>query len=356
MKVKDKNYSSIWDEKGVVKIIDQTKLPFEFRVIELKTLSDFCNAIKKMKVRGAPLIGVTAAYAVSSLIKNNSSNSYIKNIYTSLLNTRPTAVNLKWALDKIIYKIQKTNVKNKKEKAYNLARSIRDNDIVNCQKIAANGYKIIEKYYKQKKKPINILTHCNAGWLATVDWGTAISPIFLAHRNGIPVHVWVDETRPRNQGALLTAWELKNEKVPYTIVTDNSGGYLMQENKVDLCIVGSDRVVANGDVCNKIGTYLKAISASENNIPFFVALPTSTIDLNLKTGKNIPIEIRDEKELSTIKIKKDSKTIEGTIYFDRAKVYNPAFDVTPHRYITKLITEKGVIDCNKGAIKKLMKL
>ena len=188
------------------------------------------------------------------------------------------------------------------------------------------------------------------------DWGTAISPIFLAHRNGIPVHVWVDETRPRNQGALLTAWELKNEKVPYTIVTDNSGGYLMQENKVDLCIVGSDRVVANGDVCNKIGTYLKAISASENNIPFFVALPTSTIDLNLKTGKNIPIEIRDEKELSTIKIKKDSKTIEGTIYFDRAKVYNPAFDVTPHRYITKLITEKGVIDCNKGAIKKLMKL
>ena len=178
----------------------------------------------------------------------------------------------------------------------------------------------------------------------------------MAHRNGIPVHVWVDETRPRNQGALLTAWELQNEKVPYTIVTDNSGGHLMQENKVDLCIVGSDRVVANGDVCNKIGTYLKAISAFENDIPFFVALPTSTIDLNLKTGKNVPIEIRNEKELSTIKIKKDSKTIEGTIYFDKAKVYNPAFDVTPYRYITKLITEKGVTDCNKGSIKKLMKL
>ena len=356
MKVKNKNYSSIWDEKGVVKIIDQTKLPFEFKVLELKTLSDFCNAIKKMKVRGAPLIGVTAAYAVFSLIKNDSPNSYLKKIYSSLLNTRPTAVNLKWALDKTINNIQKNSIKNKKERAYEIARSIRDNDIINCQKIATNGYKIIEEYYKKKKKTVNILTHCNAGWLATVDWGTAISPIFLAHRNGIPIHVWVDETRPRNQGALLTAWELKNEQVPYTIVADNSGGHLMQENKVDLCIVGSDRVVANGDVCNKIGTYLKALSAFENNIPFFVALPTSTIDLNLKHGQNVPIEIRNEKELSTIKIRKNSKIIEGSIYFDKAKVYNPAFDVTPYRYITKLITEKGIINCNKDSIKNLMKL
>ncbi len=355
MKVKNKNYSSIWDDDGVVKIIDQTKLPFDFEILELKTLSDFCNAIKMMKVRGAPLIGVTAAYALSTLIKKNSSDSHLKKIYMSLLATRPTAINLRWALDKVMSDIKKSNVKNKKEKAIEVARRIRVDDIINCQKIAINGYKIIENIYKKRKKPINILTHCNAGWLATVDWGTAIAPIFFAHRNGIPIHVWVDETRPRNQGALLTAWELSNEKVPYTIIADNSGGYLMQKNKVDLCIVGSDRVAANGDVCNKIGTYLKALAALENNVPFYVALPTSTIDLKQVNGKNVPIEIRDKKELSNIKIKKNSKIIEGSIYFDKTNLLNPAFDVTPYKYITKLITEKGIIDCKKESIKKIMK-
>jgi len=229
---------------------------------------------------------------------------------------------------------------------------MRDEDIINCFKIGVNGYKIIEKIYKEKKRKINILTHCNAGWLATVDWGTALSPIFLAHRNGIPIHVWVDETRPRNQGALLTAWELKNEKIPHTIIVDNAGGYLMQNKKVDICLVGSDRTTANGDVCNKIGTYLKALSAHDNKIPFYVALPFSTIDLNIKQASKIPIEIRDEKELSHLMFYKNKKIEIGDIYFDKPSKFNPAFDVTPSRYITKLITENGIINPSRLDILK----
>ena len=223
------------------------------------------------------------------------------------LETRPTAVNLRWALSYIFKRIKNKRIQDRAKLSFELAKQIRQEDIINCFKIGLNGYKIIEKIYKKKKKPINILTHCNAGWLATIDWGTALSPIFLANRNGLPVHIWVDETRPRNQGALLTAWELKNEKIPYTIIVDNAGGYLMQKKEVDLCIVGSDRTTSRGDVCNKIGTYLKALSAFDNNIPFYVAVPQSTIDFKINDSRKIPIEIRSSKELSHLTFKKKKK-------------------------------------------------
>tara|TARA_B100000900_G_scaffold414533_1_gene441444 strand:- start:1110 stop:2189 length:1080 start_codon:yes stop_codon:yes gene_type:complete len=352
MKVKNKNFSTIWLENSRIKIIDQTKLPFEFKIKELKTLEDFCRAIKNMEVRGAPLIGVTAAFGLAISIKKNSSNKNIKRAYEKLLSTRPTAVNLRWALNFILKNIQKIKQNERAQRSFQLAKEMRDEDIINCFKIGVNGYKIIEKIYKEKKRKINILTHCNAGWLATVDWGTALSPIFLAHRNGIPIHVWVDETRPRNQGALLTAWELKNEKIPHTIIVDNAGGYLMQNKKVDICLVGSDRTTANGDVCNKIGTYLKALSAHDNKIPFYVALPFSTIDLNIKQASKIPIEIRDEKELSHLMFYKNKKIEIGDIYFDKPSKFNPAFDVTPSRYITKLITENGIINPSRLDILK----
>ena len=250
-------------------------------------------------------------------------------------------------------KIIKENKENRQNLAHINATKIRNDDIINCQKIAINGLKIIENMYKNKKKAVNILTHCNAGWLATVDWGTALAPIFLANRNKIPIHIWVDETRPRNQGALLTAWELKNEKVPYTIVTDNAAGYLMQKGKVDMCIVGSDRITSNGDVCNKIGTYLKALVAREHNIPFYVAAPISTIDFITDKGELVPIEIRNGKELSRIKIRNRNGYIEGDSFFYGATTFNPAFDFTPYYFINKLITENGVFDCNKETINKL---
>ena len=355
MKVKNKKFSTIWVENREVKIIDQTKLPFKFKVEKLQSLNDFCKAIKDMKVRGAPLIGVTAAFGFAKSIEQNSSTINIKKCYHKLLKTRPTAINLKWALDTIKEKLLKTTPNKRASLAIKLANLIRDDDIKSCKKIGHNGLKIIEKIYKKKKKPINILTHCNAGWLATVDYGTALSPIFYAHQAKIPLHIWVDETRPRNQGALLTSWELKNEKIPHTVIVDNAGGYLMQKGKVDLCLVGSDRTAMNGDVCNKIGTYLKAISAYENNIPFYVALPTSTIDRNLKKGSDIPIETRDGKELSNLIFEKSKKLLTGRIYKNKTKTFNPAFDVTPSKFITALITENGICKANCSSIKKKLK-
>jgi len=355
MKVKNKKFSTIWVENREIKIIDQTKLPFKFKVEKLQSLNDFCKAIKDMKVRGAPLIGVTAAFGFAKSIEQNSSTINIKKCYDKLLKTRPTAINLKWALDTIKEKLLKTTPNKRASLAIKLANLIRDDDIKSCKKIGHNGLKIIEKIYKKKKKPINILTHCNAGWLATVDYGTALSPIFYAHQAQIPLHIWVDETRPRNQGALLTSWELKNEKIPHTVIVDNAGGYLMQKGKVDLCLVGSDRTAMNGDVCNKIGTYLKAISARENNIPFYVALPTSTIDRNLKKGSDIPIETRDGKELSNLIFEKSKKLLTGRIYKNKTKTFNPAFDVTPSKFITALITENGICKANYSSIKKKLK-
>ena len=352
MKIKNKNYSTLWVEKNKIKIIDQTKLPFELIIKELKTLNDFCRAIKQMEVRGAPLIGVTAAFGLALALRRDASSKNIDKSINALLETRPTAINLRWALSYIFKKIKNKRIQDRAELSLELAKKIRQDDIINCFKIGLNGYKIIEKIFKKKKTPVNILTHCNAGWLATIDWGTALSPIFLANRNGLPIHIWVDETRPRNQGALLTAWELKHEKIPYTIIVDNAGGYLMQKKEVDLCIVGSDRTTSRGDVCNKIGTYLKALSAFDNNVPFYVAVPRSTIDFKINDSSKIPIEIRSTKELSHLTFKNKKKISTGEIYFRNSNNFNPAFDVTPAKYITKLITENGLIEPTKSEIMK----
>ena len=296
MKVKGKNYKSIWLDKKklVVVVIDQRLLPHKFKLLYLRNIKDVKKAIKNMVVRGAPLIGVTAAYGIYLSMKKDSSDRNLNNSINFLRNARPTAVNLSWALEFVKKRLLKAGALNRVELSKQIADEISDNDIKCCKRIAENGLKIILGIKKRKKnKTINILTHCNAGWLATVDWGTALSPIFLAHRKKIKIHVWVDETRPRNQGSSLTAWELLQEKIPHTIITDNAGGHIMQHGMVDMCITGSDRTTSNGDVCNKIGTYLKALSAFDNKIPFYVALPSNTIDLNSKNYlKDIPIEQR----------------------------------------------------------------
>ena len=354
MKVKNKNFSTIWIENNEVKIIDQTKLPFEFKVQKLKTLNDFCKAIKDMKVRGAPLIGVTAAFGFAKSVERNSSAININKCYKKLLKTRPTAVNLKWALDTLKKKLLKTIPNKRATLAIELANLIRNDDIENCIKIGQNGLKIIEQIYKKKKKPVNILTHCNAGWLATINWGTATSPIYQAHKKGIPVHVWADETRPRNQGANLTSYELNEENVPNTIIADNTGGILMQRGEIDMCIVGTDRTLANGDVCNKIGTYLKALAAKDNNVPFYVALPSSTIDWNIKDFKEIPIEERSPDELSHVEgLDEDGNIQKVKIYPKKSKAINLAFDITPAKYVTGLITEKGICEASEKGLKKL---
>ena len=358
MKVNKKNMQTIWFDKnsGYVKIINQTMLPFKLEIKELKNLEDTLIAIKEMWVRGAPLIGVTASYGMYLASKKNSSYDFLLNSGEKLKQTRPTAVNLKWAVDKILNSIKSNNNFNRTQKILKMANEIRKNDIKACSKIGENGLKLIKNLYKKKKEKINILTHCTAGWLATVDWGTALAPIYKAHRNGIPVHVWVDETRPRNQGFNLTAWELMNEGIPCSLIVDNTGGHLMQNNMVDACITGTDRTTANGDVCNKIGTYLKALAAKDNNIPFYVAAPISSIDFALNNGlKQIPIEMRNEKEISHImglNKKGNLETVQAIP--SKANCINYAFDVTPAKYITKIITEKKVVEPNKKSILKLI--
>ena len=354
MKVNKKDYSTIWVEKNKVKIIDQTKLPFKFVIKELSSLKSFFNAIKKMEVRGAPLIGVTAAFGLALEVLRNPNKSNILKSYRTLCNSRPTAINLKWALDEIIKVILKMPPEQRGLESMKIANKIRNDDINSCKQIGKYGLEVIEKIYKKKKKCVNILTHCNAGWLATVDWGTALAPIFYAKKKKIPIHIWVDETRPRNQGALLTSWELKNENISHTVIVDNAGGHLMQNKKIDMCLVGSDRTTISGNVCNKIGTYLKAVVAYENNIPFFVALPTSTIDKKIKKISDIPIELRDGDELSKVNLKIKNKFMSMNVYAKDTPTLNPAFDVTPKKFITKLITEKGICDPKEELIKKLL--
>ena len=300
MKIKGKEYRTIWFEDNIVKIIDQTKLPHKFKIKSLKNVKDAINAIKLMEVRGAPLIGATAAYGlVLSLIESND-QSFLKKSAEDLINSRPTAINLKWAVDRMIKKLSGINSDKVLIVALKEAKDICDEDEKFCENIGLNGFKIIEEIYSKKKDTVNILTHCNAGWLATINWGTATSPIYHAHHKGIPIHVWVDETRPRNQGANLTSYELNEEEIPNTIIADNTGGILMQRGEIDMCIVGTDRTLSTGDVCNKVGTYLKALAAHDNNIPFYVALPSSTIDWDIKNFKDIPIEERNSDELSHI--------------------------------------------------------
>jgi methylthioribose-1-phosphate isomerase len=356
MKIEGKDYKTIWFENNIVKIIDQTKLPHIFLINELKTCDDAVNAIKNMEVRGAPLIGATAAYGlVLSIIENNDLD-FLKKSSEKLIISRPTAINLKWAVDRMMKKLIVAKKNEILNLAINEAKNICDEDEKFCNQIGLNGLKLIEEIYSKKNKTINILTHCNAGWLATINWGTATSPIYHAHKKGIPVHVWVDETRPRNQGANLTSFELNEEGINNTIIADNTGGILMQRGEVDMCIVGTDRTLSNGDVCNKIGTYLKALAAYDNNIPFYVALPSSTIDWEIKDHKQIPIEERNPEELSHLEgfdELGDIKKIQ--IYPKKSKSLNLAFDVTPAKYVTKLITEKGICDASVQGLNNLFK-
>ncbi len=356
MKIEGKEYHTIWFESNVVKIIDQTKLPHQFIIKDLKKVNDAINAIKIMKVRGAPLIGATAAYGLVLAILENNDQSFLKKSAEDLINSRPTAINLKWAVDRMMNKLSGVNSDKILEIALNEAKEICEEDIKFCENIGLNGLKIIEEIYKKKKDTVNILTHCNAGWLATINWGTATSPIYHAHKKGIPVHVWADETRPRNQGANLTSYELNEENIPNTIIADNTGGILMQRGEVDMCIVGTDRTLANGDVCNKIGTYLKALAAHDNKVPFYVALPSSTIDWDIKNYKDIPIEERNSEELSHIEgLDENGNLKKIQIYPKKSKSMNLAFDVTPAKYVTGLITEKGVCEASEKGLKDLFK-
>ena len=356
MRIKGQEYKTIWFENNTVKVIDQTKLPHKFQIKELNSVDDAINAIKVMEVRGAPLIGATAAYGIVLALIENNEQSFLDNACKNLIKSRPTAINLKWAVDRMYEKLKDVNNNEMLNIAINEANEICEEDISFCKNIGLNGLKLIEDIYNKKKDTINILTHCNAGWLATINWGTATSPIYHAHQKDIPVHVWVDETRPRNQGANLTSFELNEENIKNTIIADNTGGILMQRGEVDMCIVGTDRTLSNGDVCNKVGTYLKAIAAKDNNVPFYVALPSSTIDWDLKDSKNIPIEERDSNELSTIEGLDENGNIKKIqIYPENSKSLNLAFDVTPAKFITGLITEKGICDASKEGLNKLFK-
>ncbi len=354
MRIKGKNYRTIWYENNLVKIIDQTKLPHQFIIKDLKTIKDAVKAIKTMEVRGAPLIGGTAAYGIVLAIQENKNLDFIKKSSEELVNSRPTAINLQWAVHRMNNRLSFVKSDELLDVALKEAKLICDEDVKFCEKIGFNGLKIIEEIYNKNNKTVNILTHCNAGWLATIDWGTATSPIYYAHKKGIPIHVWVDETRPRNQGANLTSYELNEENIPNTIIADNTGGILMQRGEVDMCIVGTDRTLSTGDVCNKIGTYLKALAAHDNNVPFYVALPSSTIDWDIKDFKDIPIEKRNPEELSYIEGKDENNNIKKVlIYPETSRSMNLAFDITPAKYVTGLITEKGVCEASTNGLKKM---
>jgi len=358
MKINGKAFRTIWfDEKDhAVKIIDQTKLPHKFEVKNLKTVKDTINAIKKMEVRGAPLIGATAAYGIVLAIMENNYPRFIKISCENLIKSRPTAINLKWAVNRMLKKLSAVNHNEVLKIALEEAKFICEEDVKFCENIGLYGLKIIEEIYNKKKDTVNILTLCNAGWRATIDWGTATSPIYHAHKKGIKVHVWVDETRPRNQGANLTSYELNEEEIPNTIIADNTGGILMQRGDVDMCIVGTDRTIATGDVANKIGTYLKALAAHDNNVPFYVALPSSTIDWETTDLKKIPIEERNSEELSYLEVLDENNNVKKVlIYPKKSKSMNLAFDVTPAKYVTGLITEKGVCEASTDGLKKLFK-
>ena len=358
MRIQGKEYRTIWfdEENQVVKIIDQTKLPHKFIIKDLETVKDTINAIKFMEVRGAPLIGATAAYGLVLSIIENKDQTFLNKSSEDLIKSRPTAINLKWAVNRMMKKLSGVNSNEILNIAINEANEICEEDIKFCENIGLNGLKIIEKIYNKKKDTVNILTHCNAGWLATINWGTATSPIYHAHKKGIKVHVWVDETRPRNQGANLTSYELNEEGVTNTVIADNTGGILMQRGEVDMCLVGTDRTLFTGDVVNKIGTYLKALAAYDNNIPFYVALPSSTIDWETKDYKSIPIEERDTEELSHIVGLDENNNLKKVlIYPKKSKAMNLAFDVTPAKYVTGLITEKGVCEASTKGLKKLFK-
>ncbi len=359
MKVDQTPYRTIWPaEDGTsVEIIDQTRLPHEFVIKTLETVEAAAEAIQVMRVRGAPLIGATAAYGMALAMRADPDDGNLDRAIETLAATRPTAVNLHWALGEMRTVLGPLLPADRAEAAYRRAAEIAEEDVEINRSIGVHGLALIEDVRRSKpaSEPVNILTHCNAGWLATVDWGTATSPIYQAHDAGMSVHVWVDETRPRNQGASLTAWELGHHGVPHTVIVDNAGGHLMQHGQVDLCITGTDRTTATGDVANKIGTYLKALAAHDNGVPFYVALPSPTIDWTLGDGiREIPIEERGDKEVAEM----TGRTAEGSIETvritpDDSPAANPAFDVTPARLVTGLITERGVAPASRDGLAAL---
>jgi len=352
MRVGGHHYRTIWSEDGAVAVIDQTQLPFELVTKHLRTMRDAAEAISTMIVRGAPLIGATAAYGVALAMAADPSDRGLDEAVRVLGATRPTAVNLHWALERMESRLRGRTPGERAAFAFAEAGRIAEEDVECSRAIGKHGSAIIREIAERKTGPVNILTHCNAGWLATIDWGTALAPIYVAHEAGIPLHVWVDETRPRNQGAALTAFELAGHGVPHTVIADNAGGHLMQKGKVDLCIVGSDRTTAAGDVGNKIGTYLKALAAKDNGIPFYAALPFSTIDWSLTDGvAEIPIEERSARELTHMRGRTEAGGFETVeIVAPGSPAANPAFDVTPARLVTGIITERGVAEASREGL------
>ena len=358
MKVDGYAYRAIFRQPGVqfVTVVDQTVLPHRFAFRDLATEEEVADAIRTMVVRGAPLIGVTGAYGLAIALDEDASDAALAAAHRRLLATRPTAVNLRWALDIVHREVAALPQKERAQAAFAVADRLAEEDVATNAAIAENGLALVRKAWEDKggAGPVNILTHCNTGWIACVDWGTALGIVYRAHDDGIPVHVWVDETRPRNQGALLTAFELRNHGVPHTVIADNAGGLLMMRGQVDAVIVGTDRVTANGDVCNKIGTYLKALAAKDNGVPFHVALPSSTIDWTLESGRDIPIEERSADEL----LKMTGRLPDGglatvEIAAPGSGAANPGFDVTPARLVTGFITERGTCAATEEGLRAL---
>jgi len=358
VKIDGRSYRTIWlnEDGSSVDVIDQRWLPHAFKVATLKSVAEAATAIREMWVRGAPLIGATAAYGLALAMRDDPSDAALEAARAKLAATRPTAINLRWALDAVRARLIPLAPEARAAAAYAEAGRIADEDVEINRSIGAHGLKILRRLAADKKsgEKVNILTHCNAGWLATVDYGTATAPIYLAMENGVSVHVYVDETRPRNQGASLTAWELAHHGAPHTLIVDNAGGHLMQHGLIDMVIVGSDRTTANGDVCNKIGTYLKALAARDNGVPFYVALPSPTIDWTVRDGKDIPIEERSADEVNFVQGRGDDGAITRVrIAPEGGQAANPAFDVTPARLVTGLITERGIAEASPEGLKAL---
>ncbi|HWI29607.1 MAG TPA: S-methyl-5-thioribose-1-phosphate isomerase [Stellaceae bacterium] len=355
MKVAGKPMRTIWPEPdGTVGIIDQTLLPHELKLVRLETVEAAAHAIRAMLVRGAPLIGAAAAYGVALAMRQDTSDVALDGAAALLLATRPTAVNLRWAIEEMAALLRPLSQGERAAAAWRRAGELADEDVALNRAIGRHGLPLIEAAWarKGKRERVELLTHCNAGWLATVDWGTALAPVYAAHEAGIPIHVWVDETRPRNQGASLTAWELLQHGVPHTVIVDNAGGHLMQHGRVDLCITGTDRTTASGEVANKIGTYLKALAAKDNNVPFYVGLPSPTIDWSIEDGvRDIPIEERDPAEVTEIAGRLASGgAVRVRLVPDGSPAANFAFDVTPARLVTGLITERGVCPASREGL------
>ncbi len=357
MKIDGTPFRTIWldDDGWSVRVIDQTRLPWAFETLRITGLTEAAHAIRSMQVRGAPLIGAAAAYGLAVALREDPGTEAMERAAATLLATRPTAVNLRWALDRMLTRLRNTVPAQRVAAAYAEAAAIADEDVAQNAAIGQHGKALIQQVAAGRDGPVNVLTHCNAGWLATVDWGTALAPIYTAHDAGLPVHVWVDETRPRNQGASLTAWELGKHGVPHTVISDNAGGHLMQHGRVDLAIVGTDRVTRTGDVANKIGTYLKALAAHDNQVPFWVATPSSTIDWSVSDGvREIEIEERDAAEVTTMTGRGlDGKVTTIRVVPTSSPAANPAFDVTPARLVTGLITERGLCDATAPGLQGL---